>query len=203
MSSADLATSLIRCGQVVAGSSHPGFLLAAFLNHDYKPLSKDRTYHLQGQWQAERGVPDVRLPKQIKLTPFASPPGLKTSPRDAPQATQVNRVFVGRSFLAGKSKLYVYLFGYNSYYTTSDLDLQETFNWRAQWYPVAVVGDLDPSRPHATKLLGMHPLVPQKPLNIDRPGDVLRLLVGDDLVLMNDEDNIWRCLEDKCPHRYR
>jgi phenylpropionate dioxygenase-like ring-hydroxylating dioxygenase large terminal subunit len=37
--------------------------------------------------------------------------------------------------------------------------VQETFNWRAQWYPVAVVNDLDPSRPHATKLLGQGDLL--------------------------------------------
>ena len=34
--------------------------------------------------------------------------------------------------------------------------VQESFNWRAQWYPVAVVDDLDPARPHATKLLGQY-----------------------------------------------
>lgn len=54
---------------------------------------------------------------------------------------------------------------------------QDTFNWRAQWYPVAVVNDLDPGRPHATKLL------------------------GDNYVLMRDADKVWRCLEDKCSHR--
>ena len=32
---------------------------------------------------------------------------------------------------------------------------QESFKWTEQWYPVAVVADLDPGKPHATKLLGM------------------------------------------------
>lgn len=94
----------------------------------------------QGQWQAERNVPDVRLPNQNNLSPPASISGLPAL-QEAMQATQ------------------------------------EKFNWRAQWYPVAVVGDLDPSRPHATKLL------------------------GDDFVLMRDANNVWKCLEDKCSHR--
>lgn len=86
---------------------------------------------------------------------------------------------------------------------TCGFDLQEKFNWRAQWYPVAVVRDLDPSRPHATKLLGMSPLLPQQPLLLQTGlGLILLLLVGHDFVLMNDEDNVWRCLEDKCSHRY-
>ena len=54
------------------------------VNHSQKhPL---QCLHPQGQWQAERGVPDVRLPNQIKFTPFASSPGLKTSPQEASQA---------------------------------------------------------------------------------------------------------------------
>ena len=32
--------------------------------------------------------------------------------------------------------------------------IQESFTWTEQWYPVAVVADLDPGKPHATKLLG-------------------------------------------------
>ena len=31
---------------------------------------------------------------------------------------------------------------------------KETFQWTLQWYPVAVVDFLDPSRPHAIQLLG-------------------------------------------------
>lgn len=121
-------------------------------------LRKHRLHHLhpQGQWQAERGVPDVRLPDQIKLTPFASSPGHKSSPQEAPQATQVSEVFVAECLLAGRPQLCIDVSGPD----TDGLDLQERFDWRAQWYPVAVVSDLDPSRPHATKLLGMHPLLP-------------------------------------------
>jgi phenylpropionate dioxygenase-like ring-hydroxylating dioxygenase large terminal subunit len=31
---------------------------------------------------------------------------------------------------------------------------KELFQWTKQWYPVAVVDFLDPSRPHAMQLLG-------------------------------------------------
>ena len=82
--------------------------------------------------------------------------------------------------------------------------MQDTFNWRAQWYPVAVVNDLDPSRPHATKLLGQGNLLI---LASVMPGftalrDSPNFAAGDDYVLMRDADKVWRCLEDKCSHRY-
>ena len=54
---------------------------------------------------------------------------------------------------------------------------KEIFQWTKQWYPVAVVDFLDPSRPHAIQLLGK------------------------DLVLWRDGSNQWRCFEDFCPHR--
>ena len=31
---------------------------------------------------------------------------------------------------------------------------EDTFNWLKQWYPLAAVEDLNPSKPFATKLLG-------------------------------------------------
>jgi nitrite reductase/ring-hydroxylating ferredoxin subunit len=51
------------------------------------------------------------------------------------------------------------------------------FQWTKQWYPVAVVDFLDPSRPHAMQLLGK------------------------DIVLWRDGSGKWRCFEDFCPHR--
>ncbi|MBD2169271.1 Rieske 2Fe-2S domain-containing protein [Calothrix membranacea FACHB-236] len=54
---------------------------------------------------------------------------------------------------------------------------EETFQWTKQWYPVAVVNFLDPSRPHAIQLLGK------------------------DLVVWRDNFHKWSCFEDFCPHR--
>ncbi|MDJ0744449.1 MAG: Rieske 2Fe-2S domain-containing protein [Xenococcaceae cyanobacterium MO_167.B27] len=54
---------------------------------------------------------------------------------------------------------------------------EKTFQWRKQWYPVAVVEFLAPSRPHGIQLLGK------------------------ELVLWRDGSGKWRCFEDFCPHR--
>lgn len=54
---------------------------------------------------------------------------------------------------------------------------EDLFQWTKQWYPVAVVDFLDPSRPHAMQLLGK------------------------DVVLWRDGAQRWRCFEDACPHR--
>ena len=54
---------------------------------------------------------------------------------------------------------------------------QETFQWTKQWYPVAVIEFLNPSRPHGIQLLGK------------------------ELVLWRDGSGKWRCFEDFCPHR--
>jgi phenylpropionate dioxygenase-like ring-hydroxylating dioxygenase large terminal subunit len=53
----------------------------------------------------------------------------------------------------------------------------ETFQWTQQWYPVAVVEFLDPTKPHAFQLLGK------------------------DVVLWRDGAQRWRCFVDACPHR--
>jgi phenylpropionate dioxygenase-like ring-hydroxylating dioxygenase large terminal subunit len=58
-----------------------------------------------------------------------------------------------------------------------DLTKQETFSWTKQWYPVAVVEFIDPSRPHGIQLLGK------------------------ELVLWRDREEKWRCFADFCPHR--
>ncbi|HEY9871981.1 MAG TPA: Rieske 2Fe-2S domain-containing protein, partial [Candidatus Obscuribacterales bacterium] len=50
---------------------------------------------------------------------------------------------------------------------------EQTFQWTKQWYPVAVVDFLDPSRPYAMQLLGK------------------------DIVLWRDGVGIWRCFEDR------
>lgn len=54
---------------------------------------------------------------------------------------------------------------------------EETFQWTKQWYPIAVIEFLDPSRPQALQLLGK------------------------DLVIWRDHANQWHCFEDACPHR--
>ncbi len=54
---------------------------------------------------------------------------------------------------------------------------KETFQWTQQWYPVAVVETLDPSRPHALQVLGKA------------------------LVIWQDAQQQWNCFEDACPHR--
>ena len=67
--------------------------------------------------------------------------------------------------------------------TTSKIDsrkiseTQETFQWTKQWYPVAVIECLDPSKPHSIQLLGKN------------------------LVLWRDKQGKWNCFEDLCPHR--
>ena len=57
------------------------------------------------------------------------------------------------------------------------LQEEERFQWTKQWYPVAVVEFLSPSRPHGIQLLGK------------------------ELVLWRDGSGKWRCFEDFCPHR--
>ncbi|KAG2490582.1 hypothetical protein HYH03_010976 [Edaphochlamys debaryana] len=52
-----------------------------------------------------------------------------------------------------------------------------SFPWLSQWYPVALVADLDPRRPHATHLLGIP------------------------MALWRDSKGAWRAVEDRCPHR--
>ena len=47
----------------------------------------------------------------------------------------------------------------------------------AHRYPLAVVGDLDPARPHGVQLLGRQ------------------------LVLWRDGGGAWRAMADRCPHR--
>lgn len=53
----------------------------------------------------------------------------------------------------------------------------EQFQWTKQWYPIAVIEFLDPSRPHPIQVLGI------------------------DLVLWRDDAGTWHCFEDVCPHR--
>ena len=54
---------------------------------------------------------------------------------------------------------------------------EDNFDWARQWYPVAFVDDLDPTKPHPIELLGKR------------------------LVLWRDAQKQWRTFEDKCPHR--
>ncbi|MEC4891461.1 MAG: Rieske 2Fe-2S domain-containing protein [Oscillatoria sp. PMC 1051.18] len=57
------------------------------------------------------------------------------------------------------------------------LEESETFQWTKQWYPLAVVAFLDPTRPHSIQLLGK------------------------ELVFWRDGGSQWRCFENFCPHR--
>jgi len=54
---------------------------------------------------------------------------------------------------------------------------KEQFQWTKQWYPVATIEFLDPTRPHAMQLLGK------------------------DIVLWRDNTGKWNCFADVCPHR--
>ncbi|KAF8073221.1 hypothetical protein HT031_000882 [Scenedesmus sp. PABB004] len=53
----------------------------------------------------------------------------------------------------------------------------QPINWYQQWYPLAIIQDLDPRRPTAAHLL------------------------GEPVVLWRDGGGAWRCLADRCPHR--
>lgn len=53
----------------------------------------------------------------------------------------------------------------------------DQFSWTKQWYPIAAVQDLDPTRPHA------------------------EMLLGEKLVVWRDAESQWRCFVDECPHR--
>lgn len=55
--------------------------------------------------------------------------------------------------------------------------VQTPLDWARQWYPVELIADLDPSRPHQVTVLGR------------------------DLVLWRDSQGDWRAFEDRCPHR--
>lgn len=57
-------------------------------------------------------------------------------------------------------------------------DQQQPIDWHRQWYPLAAVDDLDPTRPTAVQLLGK------------------RLVVWRD-----PKGGQWSVLEDRCPHR--
>lgn len=50
-------------------------------------------------------------------------------------------------------------------------------NWFQQWYPLAIIKDLDPQRPTAATLL------------------------GNPVVIWRDGSGAWNCFEDRCPHR--
>lgn len=57
------------------------------------------------------------------------------------------------------------------------VETEETFQWIKQWYPIAVIEFLDPSRPQALQLLGK------------------------DVVIWRDSAKQWHCFADACPHR--
>lgn len=61
--------------------------------------------------------------------------------------------------------------------TIAPIQDSESFQWHQQWYPVAVIEFLDPTKPHSLQLLGKT------------------------VVLWRDGQQRWRCFEDACPHR--
>ena len=70
------------------------------------------------------------------------------------------------------------LCGHRSYRMHSQDPVEEAkLNWTKQWYPMMGIADLDPAVPHPVMLLGKR------------------------LVLWRDAQQIWRCLDDSCPHR--
>ena len=52
------------------------------------------------------------------------------------------------------------------------------FDWARNWYPVALVGDLETERPNSLQLLGRH------------------------IAVWREPSGAWRAVEDKCPHRW-
>lgn len=61
--------------------------------------------------------------------------------------------------------------------TPEAADEQGSFSWTKQWYPVAIVEDLEVSKPTSVKLFGKS------------------------LVLWRDAAEVWQCFADTCPHR--
>ncbi len=61
-------------------------------------------------------------------------------------------------------------------YTQPAPSTTKPFNWQQQWYPVAIIDDLDPTKPHPTTLLNKN------------------------LVLWYD-GTTWNAFLDRCPHR--
>ncbi|CAI5525056.1 unnamed protein product [Closterium sp. Naga37s-1] len=59
----------------------------------------------------------------------------------------------------------------------SEVKSRDEFVWEKNWYPVALIEDLDPSRPTSFQLLGR------------------------DLVIWRDSQGRWRAHADRCPHR--
>jgi hypothetical protein len=64
---------------------------------------------------------------------------------------------------------------------TLDFELKaakkEPLNWYKQWYPLAIIEDLDPRKPHPIKLLDMP------------------------IVMWQGPNGKWNAFEDRCPHR--
>lgn len=57
----------------------------------------------------------------------------------------------------------------------------EQFNWTKQWYPMAAVQDLDPAKPHGTKLLGelaAHPLWPLPTSRFGRSNNIIYININ-------------------------
>jgi hypothetical protein len=62
---------------------------------------------------------------------------------------------------------------------------QDSFEWTKQWYPIAAVDFLDPTRPHPFTLLGRDVVIWN-----DGPTVKKKKQMGD-----------WRVFDDACPHR--
>ncbi len=54
---------------------------------------------------------------------------------------------------------------------------EPAFDWGRNWWPIAIVGDLDEDRPNALQLLGR------------------------DIAVWKDAEGTWHAVHDQCPHR--
>ena len=83
-----------------------------------------------------------------------------------------------------------------------------SFNWQKNWYPVQLVKNLDAKASGPT----FHAVFPalqelRTPTGVgDEDDGMLQVpyafdLLGKRLVLWRDAEQLWRCFEDKCPHR--
>ncbi|GLC46793.1 hypothetical protein PLESTB_001942000 [Pleodorina starrii] len=134
-------------------------------------LSRRHAVHKRG---LNLALHQLNIPRKATITPCSST-GARTTPEGlltieeasySEAATQADVRFMHEGLLSREEG--------------SDSERESCprqFNWFQQWYPVASLDALDPTRPHAFTLLGQ------------------------DLVLWRDGTGSWRAFKDACPHR--